>query len=429
MQEVSIPTKLSVRRIDALTKPGHHQPGRHTDGDGLHLHVRPDGTAAWVLRYRLHGRQRDLGLGAYPAVGLADARIKAREARGLIDKGLDPKLERQRARTLAQIEAASDRTFQAAAEALMASRGEAWRSAKHASQWTSTLHSYAYPTIGDWPVAQVDTEAVLTVLRPVWQRAPETGSRLRGRIEAILDFACARGWRSGENPARWRGHLAELLPSPRRLAPTVHQPALPWAEVPAFMVALERHSGTAAKALAFAILAGARSGEVRGMRWSEVDMVAGIWTVPASRMKAKRLHRVPLVPEAIRLLRRLLPDAAHPTQHVFRSSRAGRPLSDMALSQLVRGMATDGLEAGARPRWLDREGRVVVPHGFRTSFRGWIRAQGYPDHLGEIALAHTDPDRVRAAYARDDLLEERRPMMEAWARFILASVDTERSAA
>lgn len=252
-------------------------------------------------------------------------------------------------------------------------------------------------------------------------RTPETASRLRGRIEAVLDFARARGWRAGENPARWRGHLAELLPSPRKLRLVEHLPALPWQEVSAFLEALARHRGMTALALRFLVLTAARSGEVREMRWGEVDEARHIWTIPAARMKAKRLHRVPLSAAAMAVLeevRPLAPEGPERAQAlVFPGGREGRPLSDMGLSMLLRGMSLDDLPEGALPRWRDEAGRAVVPHGFRSSFRGWTRAQGWPDHLGEMALAHVDKDRVRAAYARDDLLEERRPMMEAWGEF------------
>jgi integrase len=417
-----MPGKLTARTLSALTLEGRQKPGRHTDGDGLHLHVRADGTSGWVLRYRLHGKQRDLGLGGYPDVGLARARELAREARGLVAQGVDPSVQRRLKRQAAADEASRARSFRAVAEALIETRRTGWRNPKHAAQWAATLTTHAYPQLGALPVSQIGTEAVLRVLRPIWTRTPETASRLRGRIEAVLDFARARGWRAGENPARWRGHLAELLSPPRKVAAVSHQPALAWQEVPAFLKALEARDGMAALALRFLILTAARSGEVREMRWSEVDWDARVWTIPAERMKARRLHRVPLSDAALGVLEAVRPlTPAGPAgrgAHVFPGGRAGRPLSDMALSMLVRGMALDGLPEGVPPRWRDADGRAVVPHGFRTSFRAWTRAQGWPDHLGEIALAHVDKDKVRAAYARDDLLEERRTMMEAWEQWV-----------
>ena len=411
--------KLTARTVESLTRQGRHVAGRHTDADGLHLHVRPDGHAAWVLRFRIHGKQRDLGLGGYPAVGLAEARIKTREAKTLVSKGINPSLMRQQERLASREIAAAERSFRSVAEVLMESKGEAWRNAKHAAQWVSTLERYAFPVFGSWPVSEIGTDAVLAALKPIWTRTPETASRLRGRIEAILDFARARGWRSGDNPARWRGHLSELLPAPRKIAPVTNQPSLPWIQVPIFYRSLVKHRGVTSQALAFLILTAARSGEVRGMTWSEIDLNTQTWSVPAGRMKAARLHRVPLSPAATAVLEAAGPDLCARQGLVFEGATRNRPLSDMALGMLVKGMATDGLEIHHPARWRDIDGRPVVPHGFRSSFRGWTRAHGWQDHLGEIALAHADKDRVRAAYARDDLLEERRPMMDAWARWCL----------
>lgn len=418
-----MPGQLTARTLASLTRPGAHQPGRHTDGDGLHLYVRPSGPATWVLRFRLHGRQRDFGLGGYPEVGLAEARAKARDARQLIAQGLDPMRERQRAGQRAREAASGERSFRAATEAFVAAKGHGWRSAKHAAQWQRSVELHAYPTFGAWPVTEVDTEAVLTALRPVWTRTPETGRRLRERLEAVLDFAGARGWRAGENPARWRGHLAELLPPARSLSRPAHRPALAWEEAPAFWAALAPRTSPSARALRVLLLTAARSGEVRGMRWGEVDTDRAVWTVPGARMKSGRLHRVPLAAEVLAELAALREMAAGlgragPEDLVFAGPVPERPLSDMALSMLVRGMALDGLAEGMAPRWRDADGRAVVPHGFRSTFREWTRALGWQDHLGEIALAHVDRDRVRAAYARSDLLEERRAMMEAWAGWV-----------
>jgi integrase len=420
-----MPGKLSARAVASLTAQGKPLPGRHTDGDGLHLHVRPNGVAAWVLRYRLHDRQRDYGLGSYPAIGLADARTLAREAKQLVMQGIDPAAQRREAKAQAMIEASAERSFRAIAAEMIKAKASEWRSEKHAAQWTSTLTQHAFPKIGDTPIAKVDTDAVLRVLRPIWSKTPETASRLRGRIEAVLDFARARGWRNGENPARWRGHLAEVLPAPRKVSPVTHRPSLPWQQVPDFITELDRHSGMAALALKFAILTAARTGEVLGMEWSEVDLQTRIWTVPARRMKAGRLHRVPLSDGAIEILAKLLPLAPTGRKQkdalVFPGQREGRPLSDMSLSMLIRGMSLDGLAPDELPRWRDAENRPIVPHGFRASFRGWTRANGWQDHLGELALAHVDKDKVRAAYARDDLLEERREMMVDWSVFCLST--------
>jgi integrase len=407
--------RLTAKAIEGLTLDGgRHTPGRHTDGNGLHLHVRASGEAGWVLRYRLHGRQHDLSLGGYPAVGLKQARLDADSARALIRQGLDPIRERQRKAREAGEAASRDRTFRAAAEALLESRSAAWRNEKHRWQWRATLARHAYPVLGDLPVTEVDTAAVLRVLRPIWTKTPETASRLRGRIEAVMDFARASGWRAGENPARWRGNLAELLPRSDKLARVRHQPALPWQRVPVFVAALRERPGMAALALRFAVLTAARTGEVRGMTWGEVDFEARTWVVPARRMKAGAVHRVPLSAAALAVLAEVRPGDARPEALVFPGARAGAPLSDKALAMLVRGMATDGLADGEPPRWRGVDGRVVVPHGFRSTFRDWCgetRPEGR--EVAERALAHVVLG-VEGAYARSDLLERRRPLMEAW---------------
>lgn len=420
--------RLSARTVESLTKSGQHRPGRHTDGDGLHLHVRAFGDAGWVLRYRLHGRQRDLTLGGYPEVSLRDARAAAAEARTLLRQGVDPIRERQRRQDEAREAASHDRSFRAVAEALLDSRAAGWSNPKHAWQWRQSLVTHAYPVLGTMPVAEITTPDVLRVLKPIWTKTPETASRLRGRIEAVLDYARAHGWRTGENAARWRGNLAELLPRPDRIAKVRHHPALPWAQVPALMAALAQRQGMAALALRFAILTAARTGEVRGLRWRELDLAGRLWTVPAERMKMREPHRVPLSEVALAVLAEVRPLGMKPDALVFPGGRAGRPLSDMALAMLLRGMATDGLAPGEPPRWRDAEGRIVVPHGFRSSFRDWCgetRPEGR--EVAERALAHVVRG-VEGAYARSDLLERRRPLMEAWGAWCV-SVQAGRQAA
>lgn len=406
--------KLTTKTAEALASKGRHTPGRHTDCDGLHLHVRATGEASWVLRYRLHGGQRDMSLGGFPQVSLKAAREAAAAARALAKLGKDPVRERQRRAQEAAEAASRDRTFQAAAEALLEARAAEWRNAKHRWQWRATLAKHAFPAIGALPVAEVDTAAVLRVLRPVWTETPETASRLRGRIESVMDFARANGWRAGENPARWKGNLAELLPRPDKLSRVQHQPALPWQQVPAFMAALRERKGTAALALRFAVLTAARTGEVRGMTWGEVDFEARVWVVPGARMKMGQMHRVPLSDAALAVLAEAHPGKTRPDMLVFPGARAGSALSDMALAMLVRGMAADGLPEGEPPRWRDLAGRAVVPHGFRSSFRDWCgetRPEGR--EVAERALAHVVRG-VEGAYARSDLLEKRRPLMAAW---------------
>ena len=414
--------KLTAASVRTAKHPSKSQrPIRIGDGDGLYLQVAPGDTKSWLLRYTLRGKAREMGLGPVgepPAgVPLAKARSLAGEARALLRGGRDPLIERQGlrlARRRAQTEA-SERTFRAAAKALVDSKRSGWRNAKHAAQWLATLEAHAFTVIGDLPVADVGTDEVLRVLRPIWERIPETASRVRQRIEAVLDAARVKGWRTGENPARWKGHLAGELPQPRKVKRVRHRPALAWQEMGAFMAALAERDGISAQALRFAILTAARTGEVRGMRWREVDLDAKVWAVPGDRMKAGRLHRVALSPAALAALAEVRPLMKRLDDLVFPSLRKNAPLSDMALSEVVRRM-NDGGEEGALPRWRDAEGRAVVPHGFRSTFRDWAgetRPEGR--EVVEAALAHTIKDKAEAAYARSDLLEKRRPLMIAWA--------------
>lgn len=409
-------------KLSALSKQPVTSPTRIGGGGGLHLLVKPGSTSsgAWVLRYTFGGKRRDMGLGAYPAVGLADARDAAAEARKLLRRGSDPLLARG-ASKVAQAQAvatarARSFTFREAAEETIKAKRDGWSNPKHAAQWHATLKQHAFPKIGNLPVGEVDVAAVLSVLRPIWSRIPETGSRLRQRIEAILDLSRVRGWREGENPARWRGLLSEELPPPRKVQRVEHRPALPWQQIPEFWVALADVQGMGAAALRFAILTAARTGEVRGVTWREVDLDAAVWTVPATRMKARRVHRVPLSPAALGVLRGLRPDRPSMSGYVFPGTD-GAMLSDMTVSAVVRRMnePAENADPEAPPRWRDHEGRAVVPHGFRSTFRDWAgetRTEGR--EVVERALAHTIRDKAEAAYARSDLLEKRRVLMNAW---------------
>ena len=414
--------KLTAMSVRAAKCPSNSQrPVRLGDGNGLYLQIAPGNTKSWLFRYTLQGRSREMGLGRVGepphGVPLATARKLAGDAKALLRDGKDPLTERVAMRTARrQAEAeASERTFRAAAIGLVESKRPGWRNAKHAAQWMATLEVHAFPVIGDLPVALIGTDDVLRVLRPIWGRIPETASRLRQRVEAVLDAARVKGWRTGENPARWKGHLAGELPQPGKVKRVRHRPALAWQDMGAFMTALTERDGIAPQALRFAILTAARTGEVRGMRWSEVDADAKVWTVPGDRMKAGRVHRVPLSSAALVVLASVQPLMRRRDDLVFPSLRRNVPLSDMALSEVVRRMNDTG-EKGLPPRWHDVEGRAVVPHGFRSTFRDWAgetRPEGR--EVVEAALAHTIRDKAEAAYARSDLLEKRRPLMDAWA--------------
>lgn len=413
--------KLSAVMVKAIKFPGDKtRPVRFGDGEGLYLQVAPGDSKSWLFRYTMNGKAREMGLGSAgdppDGVPLAKARILAGEARAKLRQGVDPIGNRQAERQAkAQAEAeAAERTFKAATEALLKSKQSGWRNAKHGAQWSATLEAYVYPIIGDMPVAAIGTNDVLNVLRPIWERVPETASRVRQRMEAVLDAARVKGWREGENPARWKGHLAGALPAPAKVKRVQHRPALPWEQIGAFMAALGAREGIASQALRFVILTAARTGEVRGMRWREVDLAGNMWVVPGDRMKAAKTHRVPLSPAALAILDAVRPLMRTQDDLVFPSVRKNVPLSDMALSEVVRRM-NEGGETGAPPRWRDAEGRAIVPHGFRSTFRDWAgetRPEGR--EVVERALAHTIKDKAEAAYARSDLLEKRRPLMDAW---------------
>jgi integrase len=352
---------------------------------GLCLQVTTSGARSWILRVKIGSKRRDMGLGAYPAVTLAQAREKARHARELIDQGQDPILERERKQSKLRAEQASVITFEAAAHTFMDAKSPEWSNPKHAAQWAATLATYAYPVIGPLHVADVKQTHVLQILQPIWVTKTETASRLRGRIENILDWAKARGYRKDENP--------------EKTTKTIHHPAVPINEAAAFYMALSQRHGMGARALEFTLLTAARSGEVRGAKWAEFDMGTGLWIVPAERMKARKEHRVPLSTPAIGILSAL--PRLEGSEFVFPAPRAGA-LSDMALTAVMR-----------------RMGLKYVPHGLRSTFSDWAAERtSYPRDLAKMALAHTVGDKVEAAYRRGDMLQKRRAMMDDWAGFL-----------
>jgi len=403
-------------------------PGRYGDGGGLFLLVRPpsakqaaagekDGGRFWLFRYRVAGKMREMGLGAADgrgAVTLKQARDKAAELYRQVRDGTDPLAQRAveaAAAKAAAVEAvARGKTFREVAELYIAAHEAGWRNPKHRQQWRNTIAIDAYPHMGDLAVADVDTAHVMAALEPIWRTKPETASRLRGRIEAVLDYAKARGWRIGENPARWRGHVANMLPKRSKVAAVKHHAALPWPAVSAFVADLRAEGGLAARALELTILTVARSGEVLNARWSEFDLDEAIWTVPAGRMKAGKEHRVPLAPAAVALVKALLPlRDADQGDWVFPGGRTGRPLSNMAMEMVLR-----------RMKWSD-----LTVHGFRSTFRDWCaESTRYQREVAEAALAHTLGDKVEAAYRRGDLFAKRRRLMEDWVTFCARPVAT-----
>lgn len=389
---------VEVRRL--VDEVGFHAVG---GAPGLHLRVDAAGRSAyWVLRVTVAGKRRDMGLGGFPDVGLAAAREAAREKRAMAREGRDPITERAQARSAAAAARAAAITFdEAAAQTIKAMRA-GWKNQKHAEQWTSTLATYASPVIGRTLVRDVTLAAVLEVLRPIWTDKTETASRLRARIEAVMNWARVHGYRPADapNPAAWDGNLALVLPAPGKVAARGHHEAVPWKDMAGFMARLGEAAGVGALALRFTILTAARSGEVRGMRWEELDLEGAVWTVPAARMKAGREHRAPLSGDALALLRSLpAPAQGRARTGLVFEGRAGAPLSDMTLAAVLKRMKVE-----------------ATVHGFRSSFRDWAaEATAYPGEVAEMALAHAIGSRVEAAYRRGDLFDKRRNLMEAWA--------------
>jgi integrase len=378
--------RLTARTVATMTKPG-----RHADGGNLYLTIAGASVSSkrWTFMYERGGKQREAGLGPAATVTLAEAREKAAEYRSLLAKGIDP-LEAKKG---ARVAAATRKTFGQCADELIKSKRREWRSAIHATQWRTTIDSYCKPILGR-PVDEIDTGAVLAVLQPLWATIPETASRLRGRIEAVLDYAKAHGLRSGENPAAWRGHLALILPKRQKLSRGHHQ-AVDYSDVPTFLAKLRERETIPARALEFLILTAGRSGEVLGATWDEIDIDAQVWVIPASRMKAGREHRVPLSARAMAILERMT--VIRTGDLVFPGQRRRRPLSSAAMGALVTG---------------------ATVHGFRSSFRDWAGEEtSFPRELAEQALAHATGGAVELAYRRGDALEKRRALMEAWASF------------
>ena len=386
--------KLSLRKVATAGS------GKYEDGGGLRLVVSKLGAKKWVLRYTFHGKRREMGLGSYPNVGLAEVRRKALRCRRQMVAGVDP-IEARRA------ESERIPNFTTCAARYIRAHRQGWRTAKHARQWVRTLKTYARPIIGTKRVDTIVTEDILKILSSIWTTKTETAKRVQKRVENILDFAAAHQYRDPLNPARWQGHLDKLLPKPSQVRKVNHLPAMPYPKVPIFMEELSRNRSVSALALRFLILTATRTSEVLKAQWSEIDLPASIWTLPASRMKAQREHRVPLSDAALEILEGLHRIEGHP--YVFPGSRYRRPLSNMALLQLMRGMGY-GVR-GSRGNY--------VPHGFRSSFRDWSgEVSSFPREVAEMALAHVVENRVEAAYRRGDLFAKRRRMMQEWADYL-----------
>jgi len=390
--------ELSATEVRRLNAPGFHAVGGVA---GLLMQVTPTGAKSWVLRARIGDRRRDMGLGGFPDVTLAQAREKAREAREQIDQGIDPVEARRQARASLIAERNKNITFARAAERFLASKTREFRNPKHAAQWQSTLETYAHPIIGMMPVDQIELAHVVEVLTrdDLWNTKTETATRVRGRIESVLAWATVSGYRSGDNPAHWRGNLDAVLPKPQKLKNVQHHKALPAAEIASFVQALRKREGMAARALEFIVLTAARSGEVRGAAWAEIDLDARTWTVPGERMKAGREHVVPLCDDAVALLEAL--PTFEGVDYVFPAPRGGM-LSDMSISAVMRRMKVD-----------------AVPHGIRSTFRDWVSEfTSYPHEVAEMALAHTIPSAVEKAYRRGNLFAKRTRLMADWCKFL-----------
>ena len=392
-----------IQRLTALKVAHVSKPGLYADGGGLYLRVGRGGTKSWAFRFMLKGTPREMGFGSYTKVSLTDARRKAGDARLLLSDGHDPlarRQEEQRQRLAAEkLAAARTMNFNQCAEAYIASHEISWKNDKHRQQWRNTLSTYVSPVFGSVPVQDVGIDLIMEVIEPLWKSKTETARRIRGRIEVVLDWARVRGYRTGENPARWRGNIDHLLPVRSKVRAVKHHAAQPYAEIPAFMIDLRKIEGASAAALEFLILTAARTGEVIGARWPEMNLKKQFWVVPAERMKSRREHRVPLSPAAIAVLKRM-PHSE--SGYVFSARNSENPLSNMALLMTL-GRMNHG---------------DVTAHGFRSTFRDWAaECTNFPTETVEMALAHVIENKTEAAYRRGDLFEKRRQLMDAWATF------------
>ena len=389
-------------KLSAIAVRNAKRPGLYGDGAGLYLRIGPSGAKSWVYRFKIHGKARTMGLGALHTLSLADAREAAQTARQLVLAGIDPIDDRKARADARKRESAAAMTFRDCAKRYIAAHEAAWTNAKYQAEWPSTLQRFVYPVIGDTSVADIDTPAVLRVVEPIWSDRAPTANRVRGRIEAVLDWAAARGARQGENPARWRGHLSKILPSPTKARPVRHLRALPYQQAPAFIADVRTRDGLAYRALEFVALTVVRVGEAVGATWTEIDLEAKTWTIPAQRMKSRREHRVPLSEPAIGILEAL--PRIEGSHHLFPSPRPKRSLSESALLKALES--------------TDWHGATTI-HGLRSTFRTWAgETTAFPWEVVELCLAHQVGSGTERAYARSDLLARRARLMDNWGRYL-----------
>jgi integrase len=398
-------------KLSALTVGRVKKKGLYADGGGLYLQVGPEGNKSWLFRFMRHNKAHAMGLGALHAVTLAEARLKAADCRKLLAAGHDPLDAKRTEQTAARLSAAKGTTFETCAKAYIEAHKAGWKQERHAKQWDQALARYAYPVMGNLPVDVIDTALVMKILEPIWQIKTETAKRLRGRIEVILDWAKVREYRTGENPARWRGHLENLLARPSKLIKVEHFAALPYAKINGFLQRLDKQAGLGAAAMKLVIFTACRSREILEATWDEIDLGNKVWTIPAERMKMGKEHRVPLTAPALAILKDLKKGQDKyieldkgPSRYVFPNVKGNAPLSNVVMLALLKRMKR----------------KDITVHGFRSTFRDWAAEQtNFPRELAEAALAHNFETRVEAAYMRSDLFEKRRNLMETWARYCL----------
>ena len=386
-------TAIEVKR---LTKAGRHAVGTVS---GLLLVVKPSGARSWMIRTMVGEKRKSIGLGAYPEVSLSIAHEKARVVKALIEKGIDPIAEKKARKVALKKKSMQTVSFSEAARQCHKKKALEFTNAKHIDDWISSINRYADPVVGHLPVSEIDLPEILAILKPIWTEKTDTANRLRLRIEQVLNWATVSGYRQGENPARWKGHLSEILPKPNKIKKKTHFKALPWNEIGAFMVELRKRPAMAARALEWIIFTVCRSSEVRGATWNEIDLLNKVWIIPAERMKMKQEHRVPLCQDAVKLLENI--PRFKGSNYLFTAPRGG-PLSDMSISMLCRRMKVE-----------------AVPHGFRSTFKDWCsETTSFPDMVSEMALAHSVGNEVEKAYRRGDLFDKRMRLMGVWSEYV-----------